>query len=57
MSLAKKNAVRLMNLHKAKGLEANVVFLADPLKDISHHPDLHISRSERGAIGQNSFWW
>jgi ATP-dependent helicase/nuclease subunit A len=47
----KKNAVRLMNLHKAKGLEANVVFLADPLKDVSHPPDLHISRSEKGAIG------
>ena len=25
------DVVRLMNLHKAKGLEANVVFLADPL--------------------------
>ena len=24
------DVVRLMNLHKAKGLEANVVFLADP---------------------------
>jgi ATP-dependent helicase/nuclease subunit A len=47
----KKNAVRIMNLHKAKGLEANVVFLADPLKDVSHPPDFHISRSEKGAIG------
>jgi ATP-dependent helicase/nuclease subunit A len=47
----KRNAVRIMNLHKAKGLEATVVFLADPLKEISHPPDLHISRSEKGATG------
>ncbi len=47
----KRNAVRIMNLHKAKGLEATVVFLADPLKEITHPPDLHISRSEKGATG------
>lgn len=47
----KKNAVRIMNLHKAKGLEATVVFLADPLKEVSHPPDLHISRSKKGAMG------
>ena len=29
------DVVRLMNLHKAKGLEANVVFLADPLGGVS----------------------
>ena len=39
-------AVRLMNLHQAKGLQARVVFLADP-SDSSyekHDPDFHISR-------------
>ena len=28
----RSDVVRLMNLHKAKGLEANVVFLADPMR-------------------------
>ena len=37
-----ENVVRIMNLHKAKGLEAPVVFLADPLKEISYDPSLHI---------------
>ncbi|MBW1901319.1 MAG: UvrD-helicase domain-containing protein [Deltaproteobacteria bacterium] len=47
----KKDAVRIMNLHKAKGLEATVVFLAEPSKDISHPPGLHISRFEKKAAG------
>jgi ATP-dependent helicase/nuclease subunit A len=47
----KARAVRLMNLHKAKGLEANVVFLADPLKDSDHEPDIHISRVGKDATG------
>ena len=42
----KKDAVRIMNLHKAKGLEAPVVFLADPLKDVNHPPEFHIKRSK-----------
>ena len=36
-----------MNLHQAKGLQARVVFLADPY-DTSyerHDPDFHVSRS------------
>lgn len=47
----KKDAVRLMNLHKAKGLEATVVFLADPLREIAHEPNIHISRTGEKAIG------
>jgi ATP-dependent helicase/nuclease subunit A len=37
--------VRLMNLHQAKGLEAPVVFLADPSGDSDHDVELHIDRS------------
>lgn len=47
----KRDAVRIMNLHKAKGLEAAIVFLADPLKDADHEPSLHISRSKDKAMG------
>lgn len=38
-------AVRLMNLHKVKGLEAPVVFLADPTGVFDHEIDLHINRA------------
>ena len=40
----RKNAVRLMNLHKAKGLEASFVFLANPVGQKEHAPDKHIIR-------------
>ncbi len=40
----RKNAVRLMNLHKAKGLEAAFVFLANPVGQKEHAPDKHIIR-------------
>jgi len=39
-------AVRIMNLHKAKGLEAKVVFLADPTGLFDHGVQLHVSRAE-----------
>ncbi|MBI4603249.1 MAG: UvrD-helicase domain-containing protein [Planctomycetes bacterium] len=37
--------VRVMNLHKAKGLEAPVVFLADPTGVVDREPRIHIDRS------------
>ncbi|HSW35762.1 MAG TPA: UvrD-helicase domain-containing protein [Candidatus Limnocylindrales bacterium] len=37
-------AVRIMNLHKVKGLEAPVVFLANPGHNISREPEIHINR-------------
>jgi ATP-dependent helicase/nuclease subunit A len=39
------SAVQVMNLHKAKGLEAPFVFLADPTGEINHGTDLYIDRS------------
>lgn len=45
------NVVRLMNLHKAKGLEADVVFLADPAGGLTPRVDVHIERTEMGALG------
>ena len=46
------DVVRLMNLHKAKGLEANVVFLADPLGDVKKgRVDVHIERTGLHARG------
>jgi ATP-dependent helicase/nuclease subunit A len=38
-------AVRIMNLHKTKGLEAPIVFLVDPSGESDHDVDLHIDRS------------
>lgn len=37
-------AVRIMNVHRAKGLEASVVFLAAPCGDTSHDAKEHIDR-------------
>ena len=37
--------VRVMNLHKVKGLEAPIVFLADPTGHRQHPVELHIDRS------------
>jgi ATP-dependent helicase/nuclease subunit A len=42
------NAVRIMNLHKAKGLEAPVVVLAAPTSRYDHPPTRHIARDPQG---------
>jgi ATP-dependent helicase/nuclease subunit A len=38
-------AVRVMNLHQVKGLEAPIVFLCDPTGNSKHDVELHIDRS------------
>ena len=45
------DVVRVMNLHKAKGLEAKVVFLADPLGGVKPRAELHIVRDAGKARG------
>jgi ATP-dependent helicase/nuclease subunit A len=45
------DVVRLMNLHKAKGLEADVVFLADPAGGLTPRADVHIERAGLKALG------
>ncbi len=47
----RKNAVRLMNLHKAKGLEASFVFLANPVGVKRHEPNQHIIRMGKTPAG------
>ncbi|MEO8678619.1 MAG: 3'-5' exonuclease [Vicinamibacterales bacterium] len=45
------DVVRLMNLHKAKGLEAPVVFLVDPLSGVGPRVDTRIIRDGATARG------
>ncbi len=47
----RRDVVRLMNLHKAKGLEGAVVFLADPLAGVKPRADLRIAREGARASG------
>jgi ATP-dependent helicase/nuclease subunit A len=47
----KRNVVRLMNLHKAKGLEAAVTFLADPRSDRPFPIALRVERKGTRAVG------
>lgn len=45
-------SVRILNLHKAKGLEAPVIILADPLGVArDHDPQLHVKRTSEHSIG------
>ena len=41
-----RNCVRVMNLHRAKGLEAKVVFLAAPFPPPERAPDKRVTRDE-----------
>ncbi|WP_077617427.1 UvrD-helicase domain-containing protein [Bacillus sinesaloumensis] len=52
-----ENAVRIMNVHKAKGLEASIVFLAHPGKkpEIRTKISSHIKRENRSATGYFMF--
>lgn len=47
LEAGRDDVVRLMNLHQAKGLQAKVVFLADPydLTAYKWEPDAHVSRA------------
>jgi ATP-dependent helicase/nuclease subunit A len=45
------DVVRVMNLHQAKGLEAKVVFLADPSGESEKEPYIHINRGHGKTKG------
>ena len=53
---AAANAVRLMNLHQVKGLEAPVVFLIDPGSPRSPDVDIHVDRSEDTSRAYLTLW-
>jgi len=44
-----------MNLHKAKGLEAKIVFLASPRGETDRPPTVHVNRRGRDALGHLLF--
>ena len=44
------DAVQVMNLHRAKGLEAPVVFLAAPFGDRARPPEMRVARNAEGDV-------
>ena len=44
----RSDAVRVMNLHKAKGLEARIVILAAPVAEAEHDVTCHVRRGDDG---------
>lgn len=50
-----EEAVRLMNLHKSKGLEAPVVILANPCKYVKPDAETHIRRTGLSPSGYFTF--
>ena len=48
---ARADAVRLMNIHQVKGLEAPIVFLIDPSDEFDHPIDLYVDRSGEQSQG------
>ncbi len=51
LEAGKRNVVRIMNLHQAKGLEANVVFLAAPTSSSRFGVDTVIRRQGSEVVG------
>ena len=45
----RSDTVRIMNIHKAKGLQAPVVVLAAPVADTRRDPELHVARLADGT--------
>ena len=43
------DVIRVMNLHQAKGLEADIVVLAAPFGEYDHVPTLHVKRRVSGT--------
>jgi ATP-dependent helicase/nuclease subunit A len=50
-----QNAIVLMNLHQAKGLEAKTVFLVDPAQRRVHDPEFYVKREHDSVRSYLSF--
>ncbi|MFC1554874.1 UvrD-helicase domain-containing protein [candidate division KSB1 bacterium] len=48
-------SVTIINLHKAKGLEAPIVFLANPFGESKHRINIHIDRQGKESKGYMAF--
>ncbi len=59
LEAGKRNVVRIMNLHQAKGLESKVVFLAAPVGGANFGVDMVIQRrgvEVQGFLEMDHFW-